>query len=127
MEIITTKSHKGYLDKHGIIHIEVMDNAHIDLVALNELQDAIKKISPAPIDVVLVDARAHHTITDDAMSYLKNEMVDKYRLATAIVTNKLGIKIMVDYFTKVLKTNSAIKIFTIKEEALEWLLAIMKK
>ncbi|NNM94918.1 MAG: hypothetical protein HKL88_05575 [Bacteroidia bacterium] len=65
-----------------------------------------------------------NSVSDEAIAYLKDEMISKNRTATAVVTDKLGIKLMVDYFARLPGIKEKIKICTCKEEGLNWLLSI---
>ncbi len=119
---LVTKSHHIFKDNDGIIHVEIIEGAHICLQSIKESGKYIHSYAGNRKELVIVDARKHHTITDEAMSFLKTEMIEKNRLATAVVTDKLGIRIMIDYFTKFLKSKAKVRIFTSEEEALKWLL-----
>lgn len=124
MKKIATPAHLVFKDEQGIIHVEIIEGAHVDLTRMNELRKIILELAGGKRQRVLVDARLFHTLNDEAMGFLKNEMIDKDRLATAVVTDKLGIRIMIDYFTRILKTKALLKICTSKEEALHWLIGL---
>lgn len=124
MEKITAKCHRVFKDANGIINVEIIDGVHIAIEQMRETGMVIRSLSEGGMGLVLVDARPHHTITDEAMAYLKDEMISKNRTATAVVTDKLGIKLMVDYFARLPGIKEKIKICTSKEEGLNWLLSI---
>lgn len=121
-----TKTHVLYLDEHGIIHIDLREGAHVELSSLHEVHKICNELAGNGKKLVMVDARPHHTMTDEAMSYLNSQMVDKSRLATGIISEKLAIRIMVDYITNILKPHSPVQMFSTEEEALKWLLEFKK-
>jgi hypothetical protein len=120
MEQIKTKAHVIYRDEHGIIHLDVVENAHVDKDSIIALHDIYRQLGYNEKKLVKVDARSHHTMCNEAMEYLKSDMLDKDRIATAIISEKLGIRIMIDYFTSVVK-GSHVKMFSTEPEAMAWL------
>ncbi|MGP8214574.1 MAG: hypothetical protein ACLQQ4_03320 [Bacteroidia bacterium] len=124
MRKIQNKVHCIYCDENGIVHIEVLDGAHIDREAMIESHKVAQQLGGDKNLHVMVDARAHHTMTEEAMDFLKNESIDKGRAATAIVTERLGIRIIVDYIAKEKKGQSHISMFPTPEQALQWLISL---
>jgi hypothetical protein len=124
MKVHRTKTSEMFLDEHGILHKTVIENCHIDLDALKESEEMTRKITDNKRVKVLYDASNHFTLTEEAMEYTQKTIFDKQRIATAIVSNKVGIRITVDYMMKVMKSHIQIKVFTNKEEAMDWLLSI---
>jgi len=125
MEKIRTNTDEISIDEHGIIHKKVLEGAHIDLTELKETEEICEKLSKQDKFLIMVDATAVHTMTPEAVKLLK-EHIDTKRVAAAIISNRLGMRIMIDYFTNVEKCATPIKIFQTHEEALEWLLKFKK-
>jgi len=124
MKIIRTKSAEMFIDEHGIFHKKVIENCHLDLETLKESVKATEELTKGKRVLMLYDARAHFTLTEDAMDYAQKDIFNKKRIATAIISNKLAIKITVDYMVKIMKTTIPIKVFSNQEEAIEWLLSL---
>ena len=122
MKKIEIKTHLVYLDNQEIIHIDVREGSHVELGSLQEVHKACNQLAGNKKKLVIVDASPHHTMTDEAMDYLKKQMMDKGRLASAIISENLGVRIMIDYLTNVLKTQSTVKMFSSEPEAIKWLL-----
>jgi hypothetical protein len=70
---------------------------------------------------VLYDARPHFLITVEAREYLQSKAFKKDRLATAVISNRLGVRIMVNFMNKFRKTESPLRFFSNEEKALTWL------
>jgi hypothetical protein len=121
MEKISTATYEIHVDEHGILRRRILDKVNVDLGAVIEVQAICKKLAAGKKNLALIDARAFHTYTPEAMQYIKTSM-DSSRIATAVLTESLGIRIMVDYMEKVMKMKSPIKIFAEEDEAIEWLL-----
>jgi hypothetical protein len=122
MEKIRTKTHVVCKDENGIIHLEVIDGAHVDKNSILELHSIYKQLDGSSKMLLLVNAHVHYTMTDEATEYLRTHLLDKDRLATAIISEKLGVRITVDSFSTVLKAKSQVKMFADKQEAMNWLL-----
>jgi len=114
------------MDEHGILHKTVIENSHADLEAIKESDEVTRKLTNGKKVLVLYDARNHFTLTEDAMEYSRKDIFNKQRIATAIVSEKVGIRIMVDYMTKVVKAPIPIQVFSTIEDAMEWLLTFKK-
>jgi hypothetical protein len=127
MSIKRTKTSEMLIDDHGIFHKTVIENCHVDLEALKESDKITEELTEGKKVLMLYDARNHFTLTEDAMEYAQKDIFNKKRIATAIVSNKTGIKITIDYMNKVMKPTIPIKIFSTKEDALEWLLTFKKE
>lgn len=127
MKPIHTKTSDMYMDDHGILHKTVVENCHISLDALKETDEITRTLTKGKKVAVLYDARNHFTITDEALEYSRKDIFNKQRLAMAIVSRKTGIRIMVDYITRAHNTQIPVKVFGNTEEAMEWLLTVIKK
>lgn len=122
MKTLHTKTSILTIDEHGIFHKTVVEDCHVDLEAVQEADRLMQELTGGNKVLMLYDARPHFTITEDAMEYSRKDIFNKQRIATAIISDKIAIKIMVDYFMNTLKSPVPIKVFSNKEDALEWLL-----
>jgi hypothetical protein len=125
MKKIRTNTDEISIDEHGIIHKKVTEGAHIDIAELQESEEICQGLSKQDKFLIMVDATAVHTMTPEAVKLLK-EHIDTKRIAAAIISNRLGMRIMIDYFINVEKSTTPIKIFHSHEEALAWLLQFKK-
>lgn len=121
MEQIRTKTHVIYCDENGIIHLDIIENAHIDKDSILALHDIYRKLGDGEKKLIKVDARAHHTMGNEAMEYLKTDMIDKDRIATAIISDNIGTRSMIDHLKNVGKAKSELKMFSEETEAIQWL------
>lgn len=121
MKKIRTKTDEVSIDEHGIVHKRVLENTHVCIDAVKEAEEACKKISGTDKYLVLVDATALHTMTPEATEELKRNLDDK-RIATAIVSDKLGIRILFSYLSQREGAITPVELFQDKDEAIKWLL-----
>lgn len=115
-------------DKFGIIHKTVRTNAHLDAADIKKSDDIGFELSQGKKALILYDARPKFTLTEKGMEYLHKHLLSKDRIASAIVSDQAGVKMLVDYFKDKQKTNGPqIRIFKTMHEALVWLLSFKDK
>lgn len=124
MKSIRSKTSEMYMDEYGILHKTAIENCHINLESLKESEAITRQLTGNKKVAVFYDARNHFTITDEALEYVRKDIFNKQRIATAIVSRKTGIRIMVDYITRAHASAIPVKVFSNKEDALEWLISI---
>jgi hypothetical protein len=110
-------------DDFGIIHKTVRPNSHLTAEDIKESDEIGYKLAGGKNALILYDARPAFTLVDDAMEYLHKNLLSSKRIASAIVSDKPGIKILGDYFKNRQKGKAQIKVFSTMREAMEWLLS----
>ena len=125
MKKIRTKTDEVSIDEHGIIHKKVIEGVHICREEVMETEAACAKLSGQDKYLVLVDATALHTMTPEGAEALKNTL-DTKRIATAILSDKLGIRILFSYLNNRENASTPLEIFSDREEAMKWLLQFKK-
>lgn len=127
MEKFRTAINEKWLDKNGVLRMKVIEGAFIDLPSLIEDSKINEVITRGKKALVLYDATAYFIITPEAEDYLRSGVLNNSRIATAVVTNKLGVRLLVNFMNKVRKSGSPLKMFKHEMEALEWLSAFKKQ
>jgi hypothetical protein len=125
MKKIRTKTDEITIDEHGIVHKKVIEGVHICRTDVQETEEACAKLSGQDKYLVLVDATALHTMTPEGTEELKKTL-DTKRIATAILSDKLGIRILFSYLSQREGGSTPLQLFTEKEEAIQWLLQFKK-
>jgi hypothetical protein len=110
-------------DKNGIIHKTVRPKAHLDADHIKESDEIGFKLAGGKNALMLYDARPAFTLTHNGMEYLHKHLLSKNRIASAIVSDKPGIKLLGDYFKNSKPGSPQIKVFKTMKEAMAWLLA----
>jgi hypothetical protein len=126
MDKITTRINEKYLDEQGILHITVIEGAHIDLEALKDDHAASFTLTGHKKVLALYDGRAFFTITPEARNYVKSGILDQTRIATAAITNRLAVRILLNGFMKINKPKTPFRMFGTKEDAMKWLMTFKK-
>ena len=120
-EKIRTKINEKWVDENGILWIKVLDGAYIDLPSLIEDDAVNAPLTGGKKALALYDARNFYTITSEATDYLRSGILNKSRIATAVVTKGLGTRLIVNFIGKIKKVESPLKMFATEEAALAWL------
>ncbi len=118
---VRTKINEKWVDENGILWIKVIEGAHIDLPSLIDDNAVNAPLTGGKKALALYDARNYYTITNEATDYLRSGILNKSRIATAIVTSSLGTRLLVNFLGKIKKVESPMKMFATEEEALVWL------
>lgn len=118
--VVITNCYKISKDEFGIIHREILKDAHITVEEAKKGEEIAVAMNGVGKMLALIEASQFHTMAPEAMEYLKESQYVN-RIATAIVSNNLSERINVDYIGMNRKNNA--KIFPSKEEAIKWLLA----
>lgn len=117
--IVTTNCYKISKDEFGIIHREIIKDAHINTDEIKACEEIALAMSGGKKMLTLIDASQFHTKTPGAIEYLK--MINSAtHLATAIVSNNLSEKITAGYIAQ--KMENKVEVFPSKERAVKWLL-----
>src|SRR5579885_3851638 len=111
------RPHEVSMDVHGIVNIKIAEGAHIGVEALQQINRKTQELSGKKKVLALIDAHNFHTLAPEATHYLRAEVVDKTRIATAVVSKKLALHIMIDNMSKVQKTKSPIRMFSSEARA----------
>lgn len=121
MEKIRTKINEKWVDENDILWIKVLEGANISLEALKEDVSYNQKLLGEKKELALYDARTVYSITKEASEYLQSDVLNKTRVATAVLTNNLGTRILVNFIASIRKSKSPVKFFSNEEDALNWL------
>ena len=121
MQKLLTKINEKWVDTHGILHVKYLEGAVIDLPAIAQSNAENKKLLNNSKELVLCDARVFFTITPDAKKYAKKEILDKKRLATAVISNKGFVRLVVNFAVQFSRLRSSVKMFSNEKKAVKWL------
>ncbi len=114
-------------DRSGIIVKTVRPGRHLDAAAIKESDEIAFRLSDGKKALILYDARPDFTLSDKGMEYLHKHLLSKKRIASAIVSDKPGIKLLGEYFKNNKLGNPQIKVFKTMPEAKKWLLSFKGK
>jgi hypothetical protein len=121
MEKCITTSSEKWLDGNGILHIRYIEGAIVDLPAMMESRADNKKLLKGKMELVLCDIRVSFTITPDAQKYARKEIINQSRAATAVISNKGYVKLVVNFALNFFMLRSPVRMFSKEQDALKWL------
>jgi hypothetical protein len=125
MEKLVNTLGEYWITESGVLYKKVKENAHINLIELKKSLAQIKEFTGNKKILMFYDGRTHFTVTHEAMEYYRTE-VAAYSIASAIVSDRIGIRIMVDFAVKIMGVPSPVKMFANEEKAMKWLLTFKK-
>lgn len=121
MKKIKTRINEKWVDENGILWIKVIEGVNIDLPSLIEDASVNDSLTGGKKALALYDARNFFTITPEASDYVKTGILDRSRIATAVVTHRLAARLIINVITMLKKPESPIKMFNNEKDALLWL------
>ena len=127
MKNIQTATHEISIDKQGIVTIKVREGAHVEEDTLKQADTYVRELAGTNKLFVLIDARSFHTLTPEATAFLRNNLTSQGRIASAVVSNTVGIRLVVDYMSKGGKVLSPVRMFENEAEARTWLMSFKTK
>jgi len=104
-----------------IMLIEVAENSEIDKAQTLLMNAELKQKADGGNYCVLLDATNDFTVTQESMELIASKEFSPQRLAAAFVVTSLANKLMADFFIKIKKPHTPVRLFTSKDEALKWL------
>ena len=127
MERIHTKTAEIWMDSEGIIRMEILEDAQVDVNDLKERIQIIKKLSGGKRTLVLSDGRAFYYISKEAREFLAGREVADAHIAMALVANSLPNKLLANFFINFNRPLVRVKVFATEEGGLNWLRSFLKK
>ncbi|MBL7931288.1 MAG: hypothetical protein JNL60_05285 [Bacteroidia bacterium] len=119
--VIRSGINEKYIDSDGILRIKVLEGAHIDVESLKADGEINIQLAGNRKVLALYDSRGFFTIEPEAREYLRSGIVDPTRIATAVLTDRLATKLLVNFFIRFNKPKTPMKMFTSEQQALSWL------
>jgi len=124
---IKTKINEKWIDENGLVWMKAIEGVHIDLDALKEDHERTLELAKDHKILVMYDARNHFTITPEARAYLSSGILNSNRIATAVLSDNLGVRLLVNFMSLINPPKSPIKMFSNEAAALEWLNKVKNK
>jgi len=115
---IETKINEKWVDQEGILWMQVLEGAHIDLEALLEDDRLGQELNEHEPVYAIYDASRFFTITPEAPDYLNSGVLNQNRKATAVFTNNLTIRLFLNFMNTFKARKSRLKLFPNENSAL---------
>lgn len=111
---------------HPILLLEVKEGEALNVEDVETMYKVMIQLSNGENFAVLVDAAFPFSIEGDALKMVTSKEYSAPRLAAAMVTNSIANKLLGNFFINANRLNSPAKIFKTREEAIEWLMEVVK-
>lgn len=123
---INTENTEIWMDTEGILILKLTD-AEVDLEEVRICFDAYVNLGCGPTNKVLqlIYVRGEGSMTHEARKYVSGIGKDFF-IASAIVSNSLAVRLIVNFFNAFYKHDVPFKMFANEDEAREWLRGFKK-
>ncbi|PCH92558.1 MAG: hypothetical protein COB85_08030 [Bacteroidetes bacterium] len=105
------------------IRIKFKDGANVNLEEAIEIRDQSFLLFPDRKFLALVDAsKIFGNVSPEALKFFaQDELLISRRMAQAIVVDNLALKILANFYLRVMQPKREAKIFSKEEDAISWL------
>lgn len=125
--IIRTAITEIFIDEEGILRVKAIKEGELDLEEVKECFEAYKRLGCLERKALqLVDFTVSVLVTKEAREYI-DKMADKYFLASAVLSQSLPVRIIINFTMKFFNPAVPLKMFSSEEEALAWLRGYKKE
>jgi hypothetical protein len=128
-DIVTEKDFENIrmvLYKNSIMNVIFKDNRLITLEDVKEVNDWVASLGSQKY-LNLMEGAYNTDIDSIVREFSASEKENKYTIADALVISTSAHKLITDFYVKVNKPYKPTRIFTNREEAIEWLLSLPKE
>lgn len=114
------------VDQHGIIRVNYLSGALVDVPQKKELFKTYNDITKEQKSLFIFKAQSHVNFTKEAKEYsIRIEPLQPF-MAIAVVADNLAYLLLADFYFKFYKPKVAYKVVKSEERAVEWLLEYRK-
>jgi hypothetical protein len=119
--IIRTQHNEIWLDEEGILWIQTLPDAEIDLEEAIVCFDAYRELGIENNHVLqIMIVGDGFSVNSEARQYI-SEHGKRFFLASAAVSKSLAVRLLVNFFNMFYRHEVPFKLFGTQEEALNWL------
>lgn len=121
MNKTVTKTAEIYLDEDGILHINVINGAHIEIEDAADNFLVTKSLCKGKPVLKLVDARSRWTLTKEAREFIKRENTASRNIARALLFDSSFTVLMNNIAFSLFPKGFPQKAFRNENKAIQWL------
>jgi hypothetical protein len=122
MKIIRTEiAELNFDEEESILHIKMLEDAHMNLQNTKEHYNIIKELTKGCKYLALIDATNYFKIDGDASKFAALPETTKDRVAAAHYTLNVSNRLTANFFRLFYKPEIPVQAFKTKEDALRWL------
>ena len=126
-KLVETQTAKIWLDEDGILYMEVLPKVVLTLSAVVENTDVVQRLAQGKRKPVFIDITRLAGITPDARNFSAGEGVNDVLTALAILIGSPLARAIGNLWLGINKPIFPSRLFTSKEDAIEWLRGFLKE
>lgn len=125
---ISAKGSEIWVDDEGILNLKLSEYEEADLEEVKACFELYKSLGFGPHKKVLqiIYSPENLPVNHEARTYAANTGKDFF-IASAVISNSLAVKLVVNFFNKFYKHNVPFKIFSTEQAARTWLHSFITK
>lgn len=112
-----------FIDKEGILRIQMLRGADVTLNAIKENFEATRQLLGDNKALILINVKTGFKFRSEARSYAALHQNKLNRIATAFVVNSFAEKLVINLYIKFNKPAVPTRMFLSEANALKWLKA----
>ena len=125
--VIKTNLTEIWLDKEGILRVKAVKEGELGIEELKEAFSIYRTLGCHEKKAFqLLDFTVPVLITKEAREYV-DKMAPEYFLASAVVTQSLPVRLIINFCMKFFNPVISLKMFNNEDEALKWLRSLNNK
>jgi hypothetical protein len=121
MNKVITSITEMYMDHDDILRIRILPGVKVSLANMKENFEASARLLGGRKALVLFDASADYTITEEAKAYAAGPEASESRVALAYLTSSITNRLMFNLYLKIHAPLIPTRMFSSEETALRWL------
>ncbi|HEY0030184.1 MAG TPA: hypothetical protein VGC65_05455 [Bacteroidia bacterium] len=119
--MIKTSVAEMHLDEDGILCIKMLPGVDVTLEKVKEYFEVSNQLLAGKMALVLFDATAEYSITEEAKAYVSGKEASQNRIAIAYLTRSVTNGLMLNLYLKIYSPPVPTRMFSSKGRALKWL------
>jgi hypothetical protein len=121
MDKVITSIAEMHLDEDDILHIRILPGVDVTLEKMKDNYEASARLLGGRKTLVLFDATAEYTISDEAKAYSAGPEASRSRIALAFLTGSVANQLMFNLYLKIYKPIIPTRMFSSESAAIKWL------
>lgn len=127
VETFTTNEGTVNIYDNGLVESLINEGAYIDVPYLLMGKSRVEQARPGKKFYALANGIGHYRVSKEARQLSASKEYSSHIAATAVMVNNAAVRLVVDLYMKIDKPFTPTKAFTKREDAISWLLEMMKK
>jgi len=122
-ELVTIENRASVISviENEIINVFIKPDLEFEIPDVDDISQGVQKLGNGNKSLILVDVSENTTGNSEVREYSSKNGANKYATATAFLTHSLAQKIVVNFFISLYRKDKPSRMFTNKENAVEWL------